>query len=48
LNVVVDRLIEDINIKIFGKRKFEDDDNIIMNGEIELFYKIFNMFRRDN
>jgi hypothetical protein len=48
LNVAVDRLIEDISIKILGKRKFEDDDNVAVNGGIKLFCKIFNIFRRNN
>jgi hypothetical protein len=48
LNVAVDRLIEDVSIKILDKRKLEDDDNVAVNGEVKLFYKIFNMLRRDN
>jgi len=48
LNIVVDRLIEEIGIKVFDKYKFEDDDGVVMDGGKKLFCNIFNIFRRDN
>jgi hypothetical protein len=48
LNIVVNHLIEDISIKILDKCKFENDDSVIVNDGIKLFYKIFNIFRRNN
>jgi hypothetical protein len=47
LNSAVDRLIEDVSTKVFGKRKFDDDDGIAVDGGVELPCNIFNMLRQD-
>jgi hypothetical protein len=46
LNIAVYRLIEDVSIRIFGKRKFEDDDKISVNNGVKLSYDIFSRLRR--
>jgi hypothetical protein len=48
LNIAVNQLIEDISIKVLGKRKLEDNDSVIINGGVELFCNIFNIFRQDS
>ncbi len=46
LNIAIDRLIEDVNIKVLGKRKLKDNDSIAVDGGVKLFCNIFNMLRR--
>jgi hypothetical protein len=48
LNIVINRLIENVSIKVLDKYKFENNNNVIMNDKVKLFYKIFNMLRRNN
>ena len=48
LNIVVDRLIEDVNNTILGKRELEDNDSVAVDGGVELSCNIFNMFRQNN
>ncbi len=43
LNIVVNRLIENIDIKILGK--LEGDDSITVGGGVKVFYDIFDRFR---
>ena len=47
LNAAVHRLIESVSIRIFNKRKFENDDKVSVNNGIELFYDIFSRLRRE-
>ena len=37
LNLAVDRSIEDVGTKVLGKRKFEDDDSVAVDGGVKLF-----------
>jgi hypothetical protein len=48
LNAAVDQLVENVRIKVLGKRKLEDDDSVAIDGGVELFCNIFSMLRRDN
>jgi len=48
LNIVVDRLIKKIEIKILGKYKLENNDGVIMDDGKKLSCNIFNIFRRSN
>ena len=41
LNVVINELIKEIDSRVLNKYKLEDDDSIVMNNEIKLFYNIF-------
>jgi hypothetical protein len=45
LDIAIDRLIEDVSTKVFGKRKPEDNDGIAMHGGVKLLCNIFNLFR---
>ena len=47
LNLAVDRLIQDVGTKVLGKRKFENDDSVAVDGRVKLSYNIFNMLRQD-
>jgi hypothetical protein len=48
LNTVVDCLIENVSIKILGKRKrmLKHNNNVTLNGGVEIFCNIFNMLRQ--
>jgi hypothetical protein len=48
LNTAVDRLIEDVSIKILGKRKrmLKPDDNVTLDGGVNIFYNTFDMLRQ--
>ena len=48
LNIAVDRLTEEIGIKVLDKYKLENNDSITVDGGAKLFYNIFNIFRRGN
>lgn len=48
MNVAVDKLIENVSQKVLGKRKFEDNDGVAVDGGKELLCKTFNMLRKDN
>jgi hypothetical protein len=47
LDTAVDRLIEDVSIKVLGKRKrmLKLDDNVTLDGGVDIFRKTFNMLR---
>ena len=47
LNIAVDQLIQDVSTKVLGKRKMEDDDDIAVDGGVDLPCKIFSMLRQD-
>jgi hypothetical protein len=42
LNAAVNRLIEDVRTKVFGKHKLEDDDIVTVAGRVELSCDIFD------
>jgi len=46
LNTAVDCLIDNVGNKIFGncKRMLKPDDNIIVDGGIDIFCNMFNIF----
>jgi hypothetical protein len=48
LNTAVDRLIENMNINILGKRKrmLKPGDNVTLDGGVDIFCNTFNMFRQ--
>ena len=45
-NAAVYRLIKNVNIRVFSKRKFEDNDKVSVNNGIKLFCDIFSRFRQ--
>jgi hypothetical protein len=45
LNVAIRRLIKNVNIRVLGKRKFENNDKISINNGVKLFCDIFSRFR---
>jgi hypothetical protein len=47
LNTAVNRLIEDVSIKVLGKRKrmLKLDNNVTLDGGMDIFRKTFNMLR---
>lgn len=49
LNTTVDRLIEDVSIEVFGKRKrmLKPGDNITLDGGMDMLCNTFNMLRQD-
>src|SRR6266536_3184385 len=49
LNTAVDRLIEDVTIKVLGKCKqmLKPDDNVTVNGGVDIFCNAFDMLRQD-
>jgi hypothetical protein len=48
LNTAVDRLIEDVSIKVLGKRKrmLKPDNNVTLDGGVDIFCNTFNMLRQ--
>ena len=48
LNTAVDRLIEDVSIKVLGKRKrmLKPDDNVTLDGGVDIFCNTFDMLRQ--
>lgn len=47
LNTAVDRLIKDVSIRVLGKRKLEDDDNVAVNNGTELPCNMFHRLRQE-
>jgi hypothetical protein len=45
LDAAVDQLIKDVNIKVLGKRRLEDNNVITLDNGVELFYNIFHRLR---
>ena len=48
MNTAVDRLIEDVSTKVLGKRKrmLKPDDNVTLDGGVDIFCNTFNMLRQ--
>jgi hypothetical protein len=48
LNTAVNRLIENVSIKVLDKRKriLKLNDNVILDGGIDIFYNIFYILRQ--
>jgi hypothetical protein len=47
LNTAVDRLIEDVSIKVLGKRKrmLKPDDNVTLDGGVDIFIRFEDFLR---